>query len=145
MRPKSHHVVIVEQRKPNHVHVPDYLRARWRILGVRKLIDSEICKKARNSPKEKSNVGGPATGTDPTKPSRSAPPILIHIALILPKVSLCKSPSNPKPHNEGIYVSLRVCGCFRLNRGQKNMFGLGHVSGVCFGVCFEVCFAVLGS
>ena len=23
------------------------------------------------------------------------------------------------------------------------MFGLGHVSGVCFGVCFEVCFGVI--
>ena len=27
---------------------------------------------------------------------------------------------------------------FRLNRGQKSMFGLGYGSGVCFGVCFGV-------
>ena len=51
-----------------------------------------------------------------------------------------------------VYICIYICvyGCFPLSRGQKNIFGLGYASGVCFvvcfgvyfGVCFEVCFGV---
>ena len=33
-------------------------------------------------------------------------------------------------------------GPFRRSRGQKSMFGLGYVPGVCFGVRLGVCFGV---
>ena len=47
------------------------------------------------------------------------------------------------PHNLVYMVPYRgLYGCFRLNRAQKNMFGFGYVSGLCFGVCFGICFGV---